>query len=303
MKRLLLSLVVVAAALPTQAHAESCRAHLPAVGQMSAAEVACYFTEPLRQYRAIKAAIVANSIAAATSGVSATLSSVQAGTADNLVDYARSKDDEAEALAGVDASLNDIASLTARLDAIEAAVISSPAFARYMAQRGVTDEETGWKMLADDAKLLWKQSERKAVHDEEVAAKKERREVLARYRKLSLAEREQWQKCPATTQPGVKLKNAPSPMEYIWAAVPKTADGYICYSPSDLPYLYANGFVNTVAFTEADWTAAFRPFHTDNDVYVLDHDQFLSLEPYRATPETDPASVAKAHSGAQTRNP
>lgn len=76
--------------------------------------------------------------------------------------------------------------------------------------------------------------------------------------------------------PGQKNK-----MEEIWEKLPKNKDGYtITYLKNDPVYLYHNGFVDTQAFTLEDWLAAFKPFDQDGK-FVLDREQFLTLEKYR----------------------
>jgi hypothetical protein len=71
------------------------------------------------------------------------------------------------------------------------------------------------------------------------------------------------------------------PMEYIWERVPKTKDGFIHYLPGDIPYLYTNGFVDTLAFTFQEWSAAFQDCIQPDKSYLIPKEKFLSLRTFR----------------------
>lgn len=72
------------------------------------------------------------------------------------------------------------------------------------------------------------------------------------------------------------------PMEYIWERIPKCKDGKtIRYVPDDVPYLYHNGFVDTLQFTFKQWETALSPFKRSDGSYTLDKGAFMSLRLFR----------------------
>lgn len=91
------------------------------------------------------------------------------------------------------------------------------------------------------------------------------------------------------------------PMEYIWERVPKTKGGLIHYLPGDLPYLYQNGFVDTVQFTYDEWKAAFEDCKQSDDSYLVSYDKFMSLRRFRYTgPVYKPFDPHKVREGEWT---
>jgi hypothetical protein len=70
-------------------------------------------------------------------------------------------------------------------------------------------------------------------------------------------------------------------MEYIWQKVPKNAQGLIHYLPGDIPYLYENGFVDTTRFEFEEWAAAFEDVRQPDGSYLVSHEKFISLRPFR----------------------
>ncbi len=88
------------------------------------------------------------------------------------------------------------------------------------------------------------------------------------------------------------------PMEYIWERVPKTKEGLIHYLAGDIPYLYRNGFVDTVKYTYQQWKEAFNDVLQPDGSYLVNKDKFLSLRKYRyAGPVFQPFDPAKVREG------
>ena len=73
-------------------------------------------------------------------------------------------------------------------------------------------------------------------------------------------------------------------MEYIWQKVPKTLkDGkeYVVYAPTDLPYLYNSGLVDTKRFTFQQWEQGFTDCLGADGKYWVDHRKMLFLGFFR----------------------
>jgi len=72
------------------------------------------------------------------------------------------------------------------------------------------------------------------------------------------------------------------PMEYIWERLPKNKDGKtVKYLVGDIPYLYHNGFVDTLKFSYKQWETAFIPFKQTDGTYLLDKPSFFTLRIFR----------------------
>jgi hypothetical protein len=91
------------------------------------------------------------------------------------------------------------------------------------------------------------------------------------------------------------------PMEYIWERVPKTKEGLIHYLPGDIPYLFANGFVDTTNFTYEQWKNAFEDCRQDDGSYLVSREKFMSLRKYRYEgPVFEPFDPHKVREGEWT---
>lgn len=246
--------------LPQVARA-SCADRLPAVEQMSADDAVCLFVKDMRAYRGQRAIVISSAISAG------------AAAAQNPPD--RAAQDRAQ---------KDAERAGAEMRKIAAQVRNHPAFAIYMEARGTSDADHAWKMLTVDTKHLWKEEER----GEEREDRRIKRDEMRDYRRASSEDRKSWGRCPQAIQPteAAKKKTQSDPMEHIYVRVPKTRDGLICYAPTDVSYLYREGFVDQEEWSLEDWQDAMEPFRQSNNVYLLDHDDFLTLRPYRKAPGT-----------------
>ncbi|HPQ80462.1 MAG TPA: hypothetical protein PLZ86_01925 [bacterium] len=71
-------------------------------------------------------------------------------------------------------------------------------------------------------------------------------------------------------------------MQYLWDTLDKTADGaHIRYTIIDVEQLWWMGFVDTQRVSLEEWTRIFDPYLQKDGSYLLNRDQFLSLEDYR----------------------
>lgn len=88
------------------------------------------------------------------------------------------------------------------------------------------------------------------------------------------------------------------PMEYIWERVPKNAQGYIHYLAGDIPYLYLNGFVDSIRFTYEQWKKAFDDCLQSDGSYLVSKQKFFSLRVFRYTgPLYEPFDPKKVREG------
>ncbi len=91
------------------------------------------------------------------------------------------------------------------------------------------------------------------------------------------------------------------PMEFIWEKVPKTKEGFIHYLPGDIPYLYRNGFVDTVRFTYQQWKDVFEDCKQSDGSYLVSQDKFFSLRVFRYSgPVFQPFDSSKVREGEWT---
>ena len=73
-----------------------------------------------------------------------------------------------------------------------------------------------------------------------------------------------------------------SVMEHLWETLDKTADGkHIPYTMIDIEQLWYMGFVDTQRFGMKEWKAAFEPYRQPDGTFLLNRQQFLSLDRYR----------------------
>lgn len=281
-----------------EARADSCVRHLPPVEQMTGEDAVCYFAEPMRLHRTLKAAIVANQVSAIASAASAGVSSYRASTVDTTTEWLQAKDDQWTAESNADHAVAMAGSLSDQLTSIEIRILRSPVFARYMRARSVTDSELAWKMLRNDAKQLWNRGERREQREDEAFSARLEREQAARYRRLGYSERKTWNTCPAS-EPGLPADEARAratasgtfdPMEFIWLRLPKVQSEHACYVQGDVAYLYDNGFVDDLRYELDEWQAALEVYRQDNNTMVLDHDDFLSLRRFRLDGDGNPAA-------------
>lgn len=71
-------------------------------------------------------------------------------------------------------------------------------------------------------------------------------------------------------------------MEHLWDTLDKTPDGaHIRYSIIDVEQLWWMGFVDTHRISLENWTRLFDPYLQGDGSYLLNRDQFLSLEEHR----------------------
>ena len=71
-------------------------------------------------------------------------------------------------------------------------------------------------------------------------------------------------------------------IEFIWNSLEKTEDGQkVRYYPEDAAFLWDYGFVDTGQFSKHDWLKALTPFQQPDGTFVLNHDEFLTLDRYR----------------------
>jgi hypothetical protein len=287
------ALVFGALTVARPAAAQSCLDSLPPAEQMDADDITCFFLDDVRLYNQIEAAMVAEIVAAATAGTSAVVSGVQASEVDaqdlnDLIDYAEYKEGEYLSLAAMGASTYAAASYGAQMQFIKDQVTGTDHFARYRQMRGLSDDQVAWRMLKLDVRKLWNGSERKARKDmrqharvDRKSNRRESRDSLKEYKRFVRDGGTDWNTCPDSYEPSESTDGLTG-MEYIWARVPKTADGHICYVSGDVPYLYDNGFVDTDRYDYDDWADAMDEYRQDNNTFVLDRDDFISLDVFRA---------------------
>lgn len=75
-------------------------------------------------------------------------------------------------------------------------------------------------------------------------------------------------------------------MDHLWETLDKTPDGkHIRYLELDVEQLWWMGFVDTQNIPLEDWVRIFEPYRQEDGAYILNREQFLSLEQYRYTGE------------------
>ncbi len=71
-------------------------------------------------------------------------------------------------------------------------------------------------------------------------------------------------------------------MEHLWETIEKTPDGHhIRYTELDIDQLWWMGFVDTENVSLEEWIALFQPLRQPDGTYLLNKDDFLSLDRYR----------------------
>lgn len=73
-------------------------------------------------------------------------------------------------------------------------------------------------------------------------------------------------------------------MENLWETLDKVEDDEgirIVYLPEDIEQLWWMGFVDTNAHSMDEWKKAFEPYRQHEGFYLLNRDEFLSLDRYR----------------------
>ena len=158
---------LIAATLATGAHAESCRLSMPTtVEEMTLEDIACYFVDDMRAYRTMEATVVLEGVNAGLAGVNEGLDGqaardVDVNDVDSLIDYHELKEDERGHAVNAQAAAQRAGTVAAQMDALVALIQATPHFARYQELLGLTSSRTAFRMLNEDAKKLWNQSEKR----------------------------------------------------------------------------------------------------------------------------------------------